>query len=402
MASVKVLMKMNKLNEKDLAPLYLRIIKNRKTKFISLGIYIKTTEWNFSEGKVRKSHPNSTRLNALIAKRISDAEGVAVELETKSKSVSSRKIKGQIVGAAPVEFFPFADKYMQTLETSGKIGSLERAKTVIKKLRNYRNGVPLYFDDITVSFLKEYEEHLLSKCNNKQNTVHQNLRIIRKLINDAVREDIITRNDNPFYKFTLKLEKTSREYLTEEELKIIENLDLPKDRIINTHRNIYVFAAYAGGLRISDVLTLRWENFDGERINIQIQKTKTPLSIKLPNKALEIINIYKPEKTNPKDFIFPLLKKGLNYSDPKVLHTAISVATAYTNKDLKTIASKANISKHISFHTSRHTFATWALRKGIRIEYVSKLLGHANIKETQVYAKIVNEELEKAMDVFNS
>ena len=95
------------------------------------------------------------------------------------------------------------------------------------------------------------------------------------------------------------------------------------------------------------------------------------------------------------------LDKNLDYTKPKVLITAISSATAYTNKDLKTIEDKIELKKHISFHTSRHTFATWALRKGIRIEYVSKLLGHTNIKETQIYAKIVNEELEKAMEVFN-
>jgi integrase/recombinase XerD len=68
---------------------------------------------------------------------------------------------------------------------------------------------------------------------------------------------------------------------------------------------------------------------------------------------------------------------------------------------LKTIATKAKIEKKISFHTSRHTFATRALRKGMRIEYVSKLIGHSNIKTTQIYAKIVNEELDEAMDVFD-
>ena len=71
------------------------------------------------------------------------------------------------------------------------------------------------------------------------------------------------------------------------------------------------------------------------------------------------------------------------------------------NKNLKSIATKAKISKKITFHVARHTFATIALKKGIRIEYVSKLLGHANLKETQIYAKIINEELDKAMDVFN-
>lgn len=392
---------MNKLNEQGLAPLYLRITKNRKAKFVSLGIYLKVKDWDPKDKKVKKSHPNSSRLNALIAKRVSDAEGITADLETKSKTITSKKIKEEILGMEPVEFFPYAEKYIQSLEMSGKIGSLRRAKSVIKKMKDYQNGVPLYFDEITVKYLKDYEEYLLSKLDNRQNTVHQNLRIIRKLINDAIREDILTRNDNPFYKFSLKLEKTSREFLTEEELHKIEDLDLPKDKVIHGHRNIYVFAAYTGGLRISDVLTLKWENFDGERINLSIQKTKTHLSIKLPNKALDIIRSYIPEKLNPKDFIFPFLDTHLKLEDPKILYQAISSATAYANKDLKTIAKKAGIEKHLSFHTSRHTFATSALRKGIRIEYVSKLLGHANIKETQVYAKIVNAELEKAMEVFN-
>ena len=67
----------------------------------------------------------------------------------------------------------------------------------------------------------------------------------------------------------------------------------------------------------------------------------------------------------------------------------------------KILGRALEIQKHIHFHTSRHTFATRALRKGMRIEYVSKLLGHANIKTTQIYAKIVNEELDKAMEIFN-
>jgi site-specific recombinase XerD len=62
---------------------------------------------------------------------------------------------------------------------------------------------------------------------------------------------------------------------------------------------------------------------------------------------------------------------------------------------------KLEIEKNISFHTSRHTFATLALKKGMRIEHVSKILGHATIKETQIYAKIVNEDLDLAMDLFN-
>lgn len=85
----------------------------------------------------------------------------------------------------------------------------------------------------------------------------------------------------------------------------------------------------------------------------------------------------------------------------KEIDDAISSATAYINKNLKLITSKTDIEKKISFHISRHTWATRALRKGISIDKVSKLMGHSAIKETQVYAKIVNSELDKAMDAFN-
>jgi len=115
---------------------------------------------------------------------------------------------------------------------------------------------------------------------------------------------------------------------------------------------------------------------------------------------LEVYSTASPEK-KPKDFIFPLLSNSLDTTDPTLLFQAISRSTAYANKNLKVLAQKAEIDKAISFHSSRHTWATRALRKGMRIEYVSKLMGHTNIRTTQVYTKIVNEDLDTAMDVFN-
>ena len=109
---------------------------------------------------------------------------------------------------------------------------------------------------------------------------------------------------------------------------------------------------------------------------------------------------YNPKKKDS-DFVFPLLKNSIDYSDATTLFKAISSNTAHANKNLKLIANKAEISKSISFHSSRHSFATRALRKGIRIEYVSKLLGHSSIKTTQIYTKIINSELDNAMDIFN-
>ena len=96
-----------------------------------------------------------------------------------------------------------------------------------------------------------------------------------------------------------------------------------------------------------------------------------------------------------------MLPNELDENDLVALDNEISKGTALINKSLKALEEDSELGKHISFHISRHTWATRALRKGISIDKVSKLMGHAQIKETQIYAKIVNEELDKAMDVFN-
>jgi integrase/recombinase XerD len=88
-------------------------------------------------------------------------------------------------------------------------------------------------------------------------------------------------------------------------------------------------------------------------------------------------------------------------NDPVALDAAITSATTQINKNLKTLAKMAEIEKRLSFHISRHSFAVMALRKGITIDKVSKLMAHSAIKETLIYAKIVNEELDKAMDILN-
>jgi len=402
MATVRVIQKLNKLNKSGEAPLYLRVTKDRKAKFISLGYTLDPKDWNPRQCMVRKSFPEHERMNNFIVQKIAEAKGTSAELETNSKYVPSKTIKQAILGKATMSFFEFADKYILNFERNNKILTYNKKKGHLNKLKKYVGNTELTFDDINVHFLKNYEDYLRNTIGNATNSIHTDLKNIRAIINQAILEDIIPLEKNAFLKYKLKLESTEKEYLTEEELKVMEDLIIPESQVRFNHRNIYVFSAYAGGLRISDIFRLKWENFDGERIILNTQKATTTVSLKLPNKALEILNIYKKSDNKPSDYIFPFLKNDIDYSDLKHYYRVTSSLTAATNKDLKTIAKMSSINKNIHFHTSRHTWATRALKKGMRIEYVSKLMGHQNIRTTQVYAKIVNEELDKAMDVFNS
>jgi integrase len=401
MSTVKVIRKHEKANKKDEAPLYLRIIKDRKPKYISLGIRITLSQWDEEKQRVKKNHPNSQRVNKFIAVKVADAEGIALDMETDSKYVQPNKIKEAILGRSSESFIKYADRYLSELENKNKLGTHDKAKAVIAKLKTYLGNNDLLFDNITVNWLKNYEVYLRTELGNSTNTIHSNLKVIRRLINEAISEDIIPFEKNPFLKYKLKWEQTQKEFLTEEELQLIENLSLKPGSMKDHHRNIFIFAAYTGGLRISDILQLKWSDFNGCNLLVNTQKTNSVISIKLPVKSLEILKKYRTDESQPEDYIFPFFKKDIDLTDKKTLFNAISSQTSYANSDLKDIASDAGINKNIHFHVSRHTWATRALKKGMRIEYVSKLMGHSSIKTTQVYAKIINEELDKAMEIFN-
>ncbi|MDD4214228.1 MAG: site-specific integrase, partial [Bacteroidales bacterium] len=341
MATVKVIRKSEKTNNSKQAPLYLRIIKDRKPKYVALGILLKKEEWDEGKSRVTKKHYNSGYLNKYIAKKVLEAETLSLDLDKGTKFITSKKIKEDIMGKPPTDFFIYAQKFITMYENSRSYGVYKKVKTVVDKLKKYNNDAPLMINEIDYTFLKKYEDYLVKKKKNGQNTITSNFKVIRKLINEAVNENIITRNDNPFYKIKLKNEPSKREFLTEEELETIEKLNLPVGTNICDYRNAYVFATYAGGLRISDILQLKWQNFDGERLNLIMAKTNRQLNIKLPGKAIEIINIYKKEDSKSEHFIFPFLRNDKDYSSPKVLLNSLSSATTMANHALIKIAKKA-------------------------------------------------------------
>ena len=175
--------------------------------------------------------------------------------------------------------------------------------------------------------------------------------------------------------------KSTREYLTEEELKKLAQTPTDKEET----QQIYLFMCFTG-LRISDVKALKWMDIekDGERWQLRIrqQKTQTPLYLPLSEQAKKFI----PEqgKATDDDLVFA------NIPSEQAM-----------NRQLKDWTKAAGIKKILSLHTARHTFATLTYTKSGDIYTVSKLLGHADIQTTQVYAKIVDKKKEEAVDMLN-
>lgn len=406
MASIAKILRLDKVNKKGEAPIYFRIIKHRKVRYIATGVRLEKKYWNKSKEVVRSTHTNHKRLNSYLTNKFAELQDKVFEHETISKSLDTGKLKGLILGKAPTEFLPYAHKDLAILWKAGKVGTHDKRKSIINKLTAYMAGKKLYFQSIDSTFLFKYEKYLREHHGNKTNTVHRDLKYIRTMFNNAIREDLIDPSITPFLKYKLKTEKAHRQYLTEDELKLVEKYKAPKYSKIDMHRDMFVFASNAGGLRISDILLLSHSSIEKNHLHISIRKTGSQLSLQIPKVAMAIIKKWKSAPGASKRFVFPILPDGYNKLDlstenKKLLDNRISSATVAVNKSLKVIALEVGIKKNVSTHIARHTWATRALQKGITIDKVSKLMGHSQLRETQIYAKIMSGELYKAMDVFD-
>ena len=198
-------------------PIYLRVTKNRKSKHIALDAYIFSKDWSKETGKVKSTSTNASQMNTYISSKVAEAERIALELETRSTSVTSYDIKHKILGKAPADFFEYVENRKDIMDKEYTIGTIRRYKCVVKKLRSLCQRDSLYFDDINVTLIRDFQQHLLSDCRNHVNTANANL-VIRRLLIDAVAEGLLPFEKNPFNKIKLKGPSTKQTFLLDDEL----------------------------------------------------------------------------------------------------------------------------------------------------------------------------------------
>ncbi len=400
MASIKILLREDKLDQSGEAPLFLRIIKDRKTKFMTLGIKLKPSEWDNEKFKVKKNHSNSARLNAFISQKVADAEGEVADMMRKRKDVTTKKLKQAILGKAPENYFEYVFGRLDKIKPNIKFGVWKNYESNTIKLEQFNGSRELFFDDITVTFLKDFQDWMINTKKNNPTTVAYALKVMRKFYREAIREDIAKSSSYPFDKIKTTFPAPQKHYLSKEQVDTIAGLEMKTSTKEGVYRDMFLFACYGGGLRFADVVELTWENLkeDEQRIVKVIRKTGRGHNIKLPQVAFDILMKYKTPDAVQADYIFPVLPSNEEYKGTGEFHYFTkSKVLKNANNTIHSIGKKLKLSYQLTFHASRHTFATQALNNGMRIEFVSKLMDHCNIGITQVYAKIIDKELDNAM-----
>ncbi len=403
MSSIKLILRKHQLDNTGHCPLYIRIIKDRKTKFITTGVKLKENEWDEVKQKVKKNHSNSTRMNASLSQKIADAEGQIADLERKVKTVSIKKIKEAIKGKDVPNFFEYAYNRMEKIKGTISFSTYKAYYAAIKKFEKYMGTKDVYFDDFSVTLLNDYKKHLSTSLNNGLTTQRLSIIVLGTIFNHAIKEDIIPETMFPFKKITLKTDSTKRLFLNKDKIADLTKLELPEGKKAAMWRDLFLFSIYAGGLRFSDVIEMQYGNYNKEehKISKLIRKTGRTHQFKIGKVAIDILEKYSKKDAANDDYIFPIIEDKNGYEKSEAMRYFLtSKYNKLANFHLKKMGEKLKLPFILSFHLSRHTFATNALNNGMRIEHVSKLMDHRDISTTQVYAKIISEELDKAVDSF--
>lgn len=276
--------------------------------------------------------------------------------------------------------------YQDRQVNKGKRGAKRWVRTMIFVIEGYDGGKDATLADIDHQWLTDFMIYLMNdyvtykKTKLTNGTVDNYLRCLKAAFNVAVEEGIMPANPMlALDRSHLKGTTYEREFLSVEEVKKL--IDTPCRR--PDIKGAFLFSCFCG-LRISDVRSLQWKHVvtAGEKMYLKITqfKTRRPLSIPLSRQALR----WMPERggAGEDDYIFPPLSKNMTVLDDW--------------------AKEAGINKHVTFHVSRHTFATMELTMGADIYTTSKLLGHTSVATTQIYAKVINSKKEEAVSLLDS
>ena len=385
MASIKVVL-YPRAKKDGTYPLALHITQNRKSSYIFLEYSVRKEDWIDDEQRVKSSHPNSKRLNNLILKKRAEASNKTIEAEIQNDDVSVRAIKRKVKPVTGAAFAPQATLYLDRLEEAGNFNVWAAEKPRVKIFKEFVGGHDIAFSDINVGLLERFKIHLKSKRGASPRTIMNYLICIRAIYNQAIKEQVVDKKYYPFGsedKISIKLPESTKIGISLEDVIKLETVTLTNP----THdhaRNLWLTSYYFAGMRISDVLRLRWSDFQNDRLHYTMGKNNKVGSLKLPEKVQRILEKYEHLKASPDDLVFPNLK-GLDLKDTFEVKKKIAYAVNRCNKMLQEyIAPIAKIEGKLTTHVARHTFATLAGDK-VPLQMLQKLYRHSDVRTTMGY-----------------
>lgn len=391
MLKIKMIAHKGKPNKAGRVPILMQLTIGSQTCHISTKQNILPERWGDGKpiGFTREERIISATLDELHSK----AYNKFLQLQAQDINVTPDRLKMALLGKDQTKPKGYIEIFDLWLDDYSKMVGITTSKRTLDKYILVRNRLQEFIvaqyskkdialDDVTPKFLSNFDSYLrveFNMANNHAMKMRQKLRTIYKM---AIDNGWVSKN--PFSTVKIHFEPVEREVLTKTELATLMQTDMEIERL-ERMRDIFVFACFTG-LAHCDVANLTAENIVADDngqlwIKTHRQKTAEPVDVPLLEIPQLILNKYKGTK-GLRGKLLPILTNSC------------------CNLYLKEVATRCGINKTLTFHMARHTFATTVtLSNGVPIESVSKMLGHRNIRTTQIYAKVIKDKLVEDMTI---
>lgn len=340
--------------------------QGRKRKYFSTKIYLKQEQ--FKNGYA-VNHPLSDEYNYYLYKLKIEYEKIELDYIRQGVYINLDMLKNAIKehSAPSSKLIDFGEEAVKN--SSRREHTKDSYKTLFNNIQKFKKDVLL--SEIDYNFIVKYN-NWLKEQGIMHNTIVGRLRGLKAILNEAKRRKLIL--ENPFDNFKIPAMTNKKGYLTKEEINKLENIELTAKE--NNIRNGFLFSVYTG-LRFSDVSTLKSENIQNGWLKKKMVKTESnveiPIDTVFDGKSIKLLEQYKSVESFSKSI-------GKN---------------GQANKILKDVIKKAGITKNVTWHTSRHTFATIMLEDGVPVTTVQKMLGHSKLSTTMIYSEINENTIRK-------
>lgn len=321
-------------------------------------------------------------------------------------------------------FISFVKAHIEKCWNKGMIETHKKYTTFLHKLEGYmvkKGKEDICFKDLTYGFVDDFYTYLCELPNERQphkiispNTSELYMNKFKALVNEAVKHRYIDKRDDPFLRFKYSGIPTKKEGLNREELQSLWTLNLTPGTRIWDARNIFFFSLFLGGMRISDVLQMKWTDIttDG-RLYYGMGKSDKVKDLKLVQEAINILKLYEPRPHRRTDYIFPFLDNHAEYATandyferealtPEIkakLKKDISYKTSIVNNNLAKLRKRAGIEKPLTTHINRHTFGKRANEINANPHTLQNIFSHSNLSITEGYmGHFKNDDTDKVLE----
>ncbi|SHJ02318.1 Site-specific recombinase XerD [Mesonia phycicola] len=397
MATVKAVLR-KKRNPEGQYPIAVRITKDRKSSYLGTGQYIEEKYWDEKNRCVRKSHPNANIINNFLLTKVAEANKKVLEAENNSDYQTVKMIKKNLRQNKKVDFFVVADLHLKNLKDREKHHQYDTELGRLKKFKSFLRKNELSFNELNVPLLRKFETYLLHNKKRSPRTVVNYLILIRTIYNLAISESLVDRGRYPFGKgkVQIRIPESQKIGLNRKEIKKLESsTDLTEAQ--QKAVDVWLISFYFAGIRVGDVLKLKWSDFYDNRLRYRMNKNSKLVTLKTPDKAISIFKKYRQNSPLNNDLIFDYLT-GTDLNDTQKVSIRTQTVTRNLNRHLKKVAAKLGINKKMSMHIARHSFGNISGDK-IPIQMLQKLYRHSSVTTTINYqANFIHKDADDALD----